>query len=144
MVISQRCKYALRAIIELARRKASTPVTIQEIAASQGVSVKFLESILNELKHGGFVESKRGSEGGYYLIKEPYEIKLGDIIRLIHGPTEDIVKEKGEADYFGAYAMKRFWWKVVIAIDKTYDETSIADLIEWELASQHEAVNYMI
>jgi Rrf2 family transcriptional regulator, cysteine metabolism repressor len=143
MVISQRCKYALKALIELARRNASTPVRVQEIANSQGVPVKFLESILNELKHGGFVGSKRGSEGGYYLIKTPDEIKLGHVIRLIQGPTEDIVKDKTDTDYFGVSAMKRFWEKVVIAIDKTYDSTSIADLIAWELASQCDS-NYMI
>ena len=67
--ISKRCRYGLRAIFELALRGTSEPVKIQDIASAQGIPQRFLEIILSELKQGGFVESRRGSNGAYMLAR---------------------------------------------------------------------------
>lgn len=85
-MISQKAKYALRALIALARASGSTPMLIADIAAQQKIPKKFLEQILLDLKHRGLVISKRGKDGGYLLLKPAGEITFGEILRMIDGP----------------------------------------------------------
>ena len=85
-MISQKAKYALRALAALARAEAKRPMLIAEIAEQQKIPKKFLEQILLDLKHRGLVMSKRGKEGGYLLLKPPHEITFGEVLRMIDGP----------------------------------------------------------
>jgi len=93
-MLSQKAKYAMRALIYLAKAKdtenGSQPVGIAEIAAKQAVPRKFLELILLELKRHGLVQSYRGKHGGYALAKKPDGIFFGDVIRLIDGPLAQL------------------------------------------------------
>ncbi len=86
LMISQKAKYALRALSALARAKGSTPLQISDIADRQTIPKKFLEQILLELKHNGLVTSRRGKQGGYLLLKPAGEITYGEVLRLIDGP----------------------------------------------------------
>jgi Rrf2 family protein len=85
-MLTQRSRYALRALIFIAQSDGLTPVPISVIAADQKLPRKFLEIILLELKHGGLVNSYRGKMGGYRLARPADEISFGEIIRLIEGP----------------------------------------------------------
>jgi len=85
-MLTQRSRYALRALIFIARADTAAPVPISTIAADQKLPRKFLEIILLELKNGGLVLSFRGKMGGYKLARPASEISFGDIIRLIEGP----------------------------------------------------------
>ena len=85
-MLTQRSRYALRALIFIARTGGIAPVPISVIAADQKLPRKFLEIILLDLKNGGLVESFRGKSGGYRLAKSAGQISFGDIIRLIEGP----------------------------------------------------------
>jgi Rrf2 family protein len=85
-MLTQRSRYALRALIFIARSGGMTPVPISVIAADQKLPRKFLEIILLDLKNGGLVDSYRGKSGGYRLAKPAGQISFGDIIRLIEGP----------------------------------------------------------
>lgn len=85
-MLTQRSRYALRALIFLARAETVAPVPISAIAGDQKLPRKFLEIILLELKNGGLVESYRGKMGGYRLARAPSKISFGEIIRLIEGP----------------------------------------------------------
>jgi len=85
-MISQKAKYALRALAALARAEAKRPMLIAEIAEQQKIPKKFLEQILLDLKHRGLVVSKRGKEGGYLLLRPPHEITFGEVLRMIDGP----------------------------------------------------------
>jgi Rrf2 family protein len=85
-MISQKAKYALRALAALARAEAKRPMLIAEIAEQQKIPKKFLEQILLDLKHRGLVMSKRGKEGGYLLLRPPHEITFGEVLRMIDGP----------------------------------------------------------
>ena len=85
-MLTQRSRYALRALIFIARSGGIAPVPISVIAADQKLPRKFLEIILLDLKNGGIVESYRGKMGGYRLAKPPGQISFGEIIRLIEGP----------------------------------------------------------
>jgi len=84
-MISQKAKYALRALVALARAEKGS-MMIGGIAAEQKIPRKFLEQILLELKHDGLVASRRGKFGGYGLLKPADEITFGRVLRLIDGP----------------------------------------------------------
>jgi Rrf2 family protein len=85
-MLSKKTKYAFHALIYLGKNKEQGAILIQEISEKYGISHKFLENILLELKKAGFLGSKKGKGGGYYLIKEPHEIPLSRVIRLLDGP----------------------------------------------------------
>ena len=85
-MLTQRSRYALRALIFIARSGSIAPVPISAIAADQKLPRKFLEIILLDLKNGGVVTSYRGKMGGYRLSRAPSKISFGEIIRLIEGP----------------------------------------------------------
>ena len=88
-MLSQRTKYALKALMSLADeavREDGDPLTIEEIARRSGTPKRFLEHILLELRNAGYISSRRGRAGGYVLIKEPKAISLGDLLRRVDGP----------------------------------------------------------
>jgi Rrf2 family protein len=92
MKLSKRGEYAMRAIIDIgiAQELGRELVQINELAQQERLPVKFLEQILTQLKQAGFVDSKRGKLGGYFLAKPPSKIKFGAIIRAIDGPLAPI------------------------------------------------------
>lgn len=85
-MLSRKTKYGLKALTYIARQKKNTRVLIQDISEAEDISRKFLESILLSLRKAGFLGSKKGKGGGYYLIKEPKEIKMAAVIRVLEGP----------------------------------------------------------
>lgn len=85
-MLSKKTKYALEALQYLARAKDRGPVLIAEIASNEGIPQKFLEAILLELKKEGFLESRKGKGGGYFLAKPPEAITLGSVVRKMEGP----------------------------------------------------------
>lgn len=85
-MLSKKTKYGLKALSFLASQKGNAPVQIAEIAKAENISQKFLESILLSLRKSGFLGSKKGKGGGYYLIKDPKEVLMTDIMRVLEGP----------------------------------------------------------
>ena len=85
-MLSQRSRYALKALLHLATIEHEDPVSIGNIALSTGISRKFLEAILNDLKREGVVDSTRGKHGGYRLALPAHEISFARIIRASEGP----------------------------------------------------------
>ena len=85
-MLSKKTKYGIKALAYIARKKDRKPVQASEISESENISQKFLESILLELRKSGFLGSKKGKGGGYYLIKEPDEIRMTAVIRVLEGP----------------------------------------------------------
>jgi len=85
-MISKKTKYGIKALTYLAKQENSTPVQISTISKSENISQKFLESILLTLRKNGFLGSKKGKGGGYYLLKDPKEIKMASIMRILEGP----------------------------------------------------------
>ncbi len=85
-MLSQKAKYALRALLALAERPTDQVMLIAEIAERDHIPKKFLEQILLDLKHHGLVQSRRGRGGGYTLLKSADEISIGQVVRIIDGP----------------------------------------------------------
>ncbi len=85
-MLSQRSRYALKALLHLAAQGSAQPLSIGSIATAAGISRKFLEAILNDLRREGVVDSTRGKHGGYRLARPPSEISFAQIIRASEGP----------------------------------------------------------
>ena len=86
--LSQKCQYAVRAVLELSKRHGRGAVPAGEIAVSQAIPRRFLEIILNEMKPAGLVDSRRGARGGYFLALPPERITVGRVIQVIEGTAE--------------------------------------------------------
>ena len=85
-MLSQKAKYALRALLALAEAGDEKSLLISDIADQHNLPKKFLEQILLDLKHHGIVQSRRGRHGGYSLLKPADEISFGQVVRIIDGP----------------------------------------------------------
>lgn len=136
-MISQKAKYALRALIALARSHGTDDTQlISEIAEQQRIPKKFLEQILLDLKHHGIVASRRGKAGGYMLLKSADMITFGEVLRIVDGPIaplpclsrmayrrcEDCREEK-------SCEVRRVFARVAAATRDVLDGTTIADCI---------------
>ncbi len=104
MIVTQKGQYALRALFELAKRGAKTPVKGAEVAQTQAIPPRFLEVILSQLKQSGYVTSRRGASGGYLLAKSPADVTVGDVIRAVQGPVSPVPcveKEETDCPFYG-------------------------------------------
>jgi Rrf2 family transcriptional regulator, cysteine metabolism repressor len=139
MKVTYKGDYALKAVLDLSLYHGSALVTIGEMAKRINAPVKFLEQILLELKRGGFIESKRGKIGGYSLAKAPSQISVGDILRLIEGPTEPISCIKhgyAACEQVDKCVFRKIWQEVSESTAKIIDNVSFEDLASQVKSSQ--------
>ena len=133
-MVPQKTQYALRAVFELARRYGQGPVKISDTAEAQAIPPRFLEVILNQLKQAGFLDSRRGSEGGYFLTRRPEQVRVGEVIRFMQGdvgPVECVAgSSKDRCPLYGDCVFLPMWQRVEKAISNVYDGTSFQDLVE--------------
>src|ERR1700728_1804012 len=133
MKISQKGLYALQAMMMLARRYHQGAIKIREVAYEENLPEKFLELILLELKNARIVESVRGAKGGYQLRRDPAEIRLSEIMRLIDGPLAPF----GDAEQLRTLidrdlphrALYQLFLDVRDAAANILEHTTLADLI---------------
>lgn len=95
-MISRKTRYAIMALLRLAKEYGNGPMLIAEIAKIEGVPQKFLEAILNDCKKMGVVQSKMGKAGGYFLIKAPAQIDLATIYNHFEGPISMLACAEGK------------------------------------------------
>jgi Rrf2 family protein len=88
--LSKKSKYAIRALIMLAKQYEQGPVLIWDIAEKHQIPKKFLEQILLELRNQGILGSKKGKGGGYFLARSPASISLGEVVRALDGPLAPV------------------------------------------------------
>lgn len=143
LILSQKCQYAVRAILELSKRYGQGPVPAAEIAGSQATPQRFLEIILNELKPTGLVDSRRGAQGGFYLTSSPDRITVGKVIRLVEGALDPV---NCEADQAGRCcplaercALAGLWKQAREAVEAVYDSVTFQDLVDQERNLESEA-----
>ena len=139
MLISQKCRYALRAVFELGLRNSLKPAKTPDIATAQHIPVRFLEVIMGELRNGGFVESRRGKKGGYLILRDINKLTVGEVISYIQGPLDITSNGKSDGDR-GDYAFKLLWQKVSSSVSEVYANTTFAELIELEAKCQNQYV----
>jgi len=133
--VSAKADYAVRAAIELAAAPAGTPVKGEQIAEAQGIPIRFLENILGELRQQGLVQARRGSDGGYWLGREPREITVADVIRAVEGPLATVRGEAPDDIAYGGSAvpLQRVWVALQANVRDVLERVTLADLISGEL-----------
>ena len=136
MNISVKGEYALQAIFDLASQRPGEPVRIADIAGRQHIPQKFLELILASLKQGGFVESRRGAEGGSLLARPPEGITVGEVLRFVEGPHPSKGRPRRKAEN----PFTDMWHRVDAAISQVIDQTTFADLLRSWHDKQHKFV----
>jgi len=133
MKISQKGLYALQAMMMLARHHRQGAIKIRDIAYEEALPEKFLELILLELKNARMVESVRGAKGGYQLRRDPAEIYLSEIIRLIDGPLAPFGDAEQLRELIDRDLPHRALYQVFLdvrdAAARILDHASLADLI---------------
>ena len=127
MNISVKGDYALRAVFDLALQRPGHPIKIADVARRQKIPQKFLELILSGLKQGGFVESRRGADGGYLLARPAEAITVGEVFRYVEGVKNKKTSPRQTADPF-----REVWNRVEQSISGVLDHTTFADLVrDW-------------
>jgi Rrf2 family protein len=127
--------YAVRAVLELALRPAGDRVKGDVIAQAQGLSFRFVERLLADLRRAGIVASQRGNDGGYWLARPASEISVADVVRAVEGPLADVHGTPPEAiDHPGAaIVMRELWVATRAALRSVLEEVTFADLASGEL-----------
>jgi Rrf2 family protein len=135
-MISQKAKYALRALVALSRVPPGESVMISEISREQVIPKKFLEQILLELKRAGIVISKRGRLGGYVLLKAPEQVTFGEVLRLIDGPIAPLpclskiaYRKCADCGDEASCEIRHVFARVAAATREVLDRTTLADAL---------------
>ena len=132
MLISTKGRYALRILVDMAEQRAEGFIPLKEIAERQEISEKYLESIVKELVKNGMVAGVRGKGGGYRLQKEPEQINVGEILRVMEGSLSPVAcLEEGAAPCARSARCRtlEFWRGLDEAIRSYTDQFTLADLM---------------
>lgn len=133
MKLSTKGRYGLRAMLELGINANIEALSIKKISERQGISENYLEQIIATLKKHGFVKSTRGPKGGYSLKKNPDEISVGDILRVLEGDLSPVdcmeVNDNFACSDSELCVTKFVWKKISDSINEVVDNISLADLI---------------
>ena len=131
----------MQALIDLAAQPPGEPVKIADVARRQGIPQKFLELILVGLKQAGFVESRRGAEGGYLLARPADALTVGEVLHAMEGPHEG----KGRLRRKPETPFTEMWQKVDAAVGEILDKTTFADLVRaWADKQNRYVLNWEI
>jgi Rrf2 family protein len=134
MGVSIKCQYGLRALFELAKRWGEGLVRISAIAGAQAIPERFLENILNQLRQGGFVESKRGKGGGFMLARPPSCITLEELINFLDGQIYRIDclgdPPVHQCPIRGRCIFLPLWQDARAALEKVYRHKTLQDLLD--------------
>ena len=142
-MLSKKTKYGIKALTYLARQENKTPVQIATISKNENISLKFLESILLTLRKNGLLGSKKGKGGGYYLLKEPKEIQMTTIMRILEGPISMIpcvslnfYEKCDDCPNEGVCSVNKLMLKVRDANLEVYRNTTLAEKNKMPLPSK--------
>ena len=135
MIVSTRGRYALRVMLSFAQRDSGEYIPLKEVAEEEGISQKYLESIMSSLSKAGFVDAIHGKGGGYRLNRSPEEYSVGSILRLTEGNLTGVScsadTPEGCAHMEKCHA-KKMWDKLNRMIDEFFEGITLADLLEEE------------
>lgn len=132
MKISTKGRYALRIMIDLAQQKEGEYIRLKDVAARQGITLKYMEQIMPLLTKSGYVKSYRGNNGGYMLAKRPEDYVVGDILRIAEGslaPIPCLEDEENTCARKDECKSLNFWMGLQHVIDEYTNSKRLSDLI---------------
>lgn len=131
MQISTKGHYGLLSLIDVALNQAHGPVTLNDIAMRQSLSVKYLWQVLNPLKASGFLKTTRGAKGGYVLARQPENITMLDVLTTLEGPISILkcVTHEESCPRVRSCVGRTVWADVNQTIEKVLADTTLAKLL---------------
>src|SRR5512144_927380 len=132
MKLSNKGRYGVQALFDIAFHNEGRPTQIREIAERELIPARFLEQIFQDLKRAGLIGSKRGPRGGYHLARPASEISVGDVIRALEGPVV-VLQDEGRAAgglHPAADATAAVFFDLAKAVERCFDTVSIADVCD--------------
>ncbi|MCT4612023.1 MAG: Rrf2 family transcriptional regulator [Clostridia bacterium] len=134
MRLSTKGRYGLKAIISIGANEENGPVSLKYVAESEGISEAYLEQLVALLKKGGLIVSTRGAKGGYKLAKEPNELIVGNILKVLEGSINvvECISDDGkcECNAINSCSTKLVWEKVTEAINNVVNNMTLKELID--------------
>ncbi len=133
MIVSTKGRYALRVMVSFAQRGADEYIPLKEIAEKEGISQKYLESIMSVLSKAGFVDAVHGKGGGYRLNRSPGEYTIGSILKLTEGSLAAVsCTSQGAAacSRTECCQAKPMWDRLDKLIDDFFEDITLADLLK--------------
>ncbi len=132
MKISTKGRYAIRLMLDIAQHSGGENVSLKDISERQGISLKYLEQIVNALSRAGYLKSQRGSQGGYKMARSPEEYTVGDILRVTEGNMAPVACLEGEENTCprkNVCPTLKFWTGLYETVNSYLDSATIADLL---------------
>ena len=134
MTLTSKGRYAVMALVDLARFDNINPVSLRDISLRQGISLDYLEQIFSKLKKNEIVKSIRGTQGGYVLNKNPNDIKLKNIFNAVDEKVKTVQCKKESKRGCNGKATKcithNLWDELEIHINTFFENKSLEDLIK--------------
>ena len=130
MKLSTKCRYGLRALVDLAAYSARGHVALHEIASRQEISLKYLEQDFSVLRRAGIVKSVKGAQGGYLLTKSPSEIKLSEIVSILEGDLLLIEVEEPQQTDIRMFLKQAVWDTLNKKVSECLQSITLADLVD--------------
>lgn len=132
MKLSTRGRYGVRLMLELALHYGEGPVLLKDIAERQAISEKYLWHLINPLKSMGLIKSIRGAHGGYVLAKDPTEINLHEILRILEGSLclVDCVDDPASCDRSDTCITRDIWSETSKNISQTLESVTLGKMVE--------------
>ncbi|MBF8266474.1 MAG: Rrf2 family transcriptional regulator [Dehalococcoidia bacterium] len=131
MKLSVKVDYGVRVLVDLAQRYGQGSVHSSDIAARQGIPEPYLDQLLMALRKAGFINSKRGPQGGHILAKAPLEINLGEVITALEGSTApECVQEPAGCERATICVQRDVWRAIEEATTKLLQATTIGELVQ--------------
>jgi Rrf2 family iron-sulfur cluster assembly transcriptional regulator len=129
--LSNKGRYGVRALFDIAFHNDGRPTQIREIAERELIPARFLEQIFQDLKKAGIIASKRGPRGGYQLARPAAEISVGDVLRALEGPTLMTLSDEGtDGKKSPLDATASIFRDLAASVEKCFNEISIADVCD--------------
>jgi len=127
MKLSNKSRYAMQAMFDLAYHTEGRAAQIKDICERQGIPARFLEQVFHDLKRAGLVRSKRGPRGGYELVRAAEEVRLGDIIRATEG-TITLGSIESKSRSAGHDVLRETLATLSRKVEACFDDVSLAEL----------------
>lgn len=141
--VSTKGEYGVRIMVDLARHNGDRPRSLTDISQAESLSLAYLEQLVKLLREADppLVVSTRGAHGGYKLSRDPSQITMGEVVRVLEGPISPMIcATEGEmtqiCGYLDSCKTKYLWARVRDAVAHTLDSITLAELVEQESAEQ--------
>jgi Rrf2 family protein len=129
--LSCKSEYAILALVEMATHyQSGEPMQIRQMATQQNLPDRYLEQLLATLRRGGIVKSQRGSKGGYFLAREPWEITILDVLKCLEGLDLQSCEENSNSKSIDISVIKEVWQEACQAANLVLQKYTLQDLCE--------------